>query len=299
MKNKWLDLCVEIISEKINYNWGDIVSMKEFDVLAPHAYTIVGYAYSNEESSLLPYNKLVLLCNVLGYGFRCNGKYSISLECYIKSISMQNSNLCQYSIYRSTLYYNIAWLYDNLNDINSAIKWYQKDLMICEALYGKEAVSTAHTYNSLGVVYMKAQNYKKAMNFLKRAQYIFRLYDDKCEIDLAAVYNNIANIYAKRNLYEQALHWYYKDIAISEKIIGKNHPDIAISYNNIGVTLYNMGDYFNALKWYEKALKIRCIFLNKDHPDLNLSINNAKKAYKKISEQRSSFNDWLRDVMKH
>lgn len=294
--NYWLNLCVEITKAELGYEWGNIESMKKFNIISPHAFSVLEHAYCEECSSYFAYDNLVVIANTLGYGLRNNGDYKLSLICYKRALSMQESTLGKFSSYRSNLYYNIAWLYEEELEYDLALEWYKKDLTICEAVHGKEGISTAHTYNSMGSLYTKMHEYKIAQNYLKRALYIFKTRFGEYNSNTAAVCNNIANVYSEKHLYNQAIEWHKRDIKICETINGKEHIDTAISYNNIGITYYDMNLPSVALDWYEKAIKIMINVLEQEHPRLEAVIRNAKKAFYLIGGMPGSFNSWLKMI---
>lgn len=294
--NRWLQLCIDMMRMQIHYKWGDAESMQRFDILSPHALSIVEYACSNGGRDFPPSDSLPFICNVLGFGYRYNGKYALSMDCYKKSLFLQENVLSKLSGIRATLYYNIAWLYDEMNDTDSALEWYLKDLAICEAVYGREGLSTAYTYDSIGSIYKKKGNYKKAMSYHKRALYIFEDKLGKNASDVAVVCGHIAAVYAEKHSYDMSLRWHQRDIKISETVLGTKHPDTATAYHNLGITYYQMGNYKKALIWLKKAIIIRYKILGKDHCSFVQSIRSASLAYVSIFGSTLSFSDWLRDT---
>ncbi len=295
-ENYWLNLCVEIIRFDLEYEWDNVESMNWFNILSTHAYSVFEYAYSDDYSSFNAYDDLVIVSNTLGYGFRCNGNYNDSLTCYKRALSMQEKTLGKLSALRSTLYYNIAWLYEEKLEYDLSLEWYMKDLSISEAVFGREGISTAQTYNSIGALYIKKHNYKKARSFLQRALYIFKTKLGVYNSNTATVCNNIANLYAEKKLYEKAIEWYQKDIEISKKISRKENTDIAITYNNIGLIYYEQGIPTVALDWYEKAIRIMNNMFTREHPKFDNIIKNAEKAYELLLETSNSFPVWLDNI---
>lgn len=293
----WKDLCVDLMRESLHYDWGDISSMRKFEELSPHAVSVVEYAYCRNCHDLSHRDSLVSILNTLGFGYRYGGMYELSYDCYKKVLSLQEDTLSKMSNLRATLYYNLAWLCDKLNDIDSAIDWYLKDLCICEAVHGREGISTAHTYNSLGTVYEKKHDYRKALSYLKRALYIFKRELGEKDISVSVVCNNIASVYARKKQYEQAIRWHKKDLEICEVVHGVNHPETAISYNNIGMTCHGKGEHLEALNWYAKTIAIRSKMLGFKHPDFEMVVSQAHLAYTSLQEQKQPFESWLSDVL--
>ena len=219
MKNiSWQALCIEMMRESLHYKWGDIASMRGFEKLSPHAASVAESAYCKYCNNLSHQDGLVIVFNTLGFGYRYGGMYELSLDCYKKALSLQESTLSKLSPLRATLYYNLAWLCEKLDDIDSALDWYLKDLHISEAVHGREGISAAHTYNSLGTIYEKKKDYRKAMSNLKRALYIFKREFGENDTSVSAVCNNIANIYARKKQYEQAISWHERDLKICEAV---------------------------------------------------------------------------------
>lgn len=297
MKNSnWLQLCVDMMRMQIHYKWGNTESMRLFGILSPHALSIVEHAYPNCNSDFSHLDNLPIICNVLGFGYRYNGNYSLSMDCYKKALFLQENVLSKLSGIRANLYYNIAWLCDEMNDVDSALEWYLKDLTICESVYGREGLSTAYTYDSIGSIYKKKCNYKVAMSYYKRALYIFEDTLGKNDPSVAVVCGHIAAVYAEKHSYDLSLMWHQRDIKISETVLGIKHPDTATAYHNLGITLYQMGNYKKALMWFGKAIEIKCKILGEDHPSLKVSIRSAALAYFSICESPISFADWLWDT---
>jgi len=174
--NRWLQLCIDMMRMQIHYKWGDTESMQLFDILSPHAFSIVEYACSNCSSDFSHLDSLPVICNVLGFGYRYNGKYTLSMDCYKKAMSYYKRALY---IFESTLGKNspdvavvcshIAAVYAEKHSYDMSLRWHQRDIKISETVLGAEHPDTATAYHNLGVTYYQMGNCKRALIWLKKA----------------------------------------------------------------------------------------------------------------------------------
>lgn len=239
---KWCKLCVDIIHSQFHYKWGDGESMRAFYNNVSHAVAVTEHAISTINYFDASMVKAVRILSVIGYGFRYSGLYQQSLKYYKLAYEIRKGQLGERSSEIATICDNIASTYDELQEYENALFWYEKDMLISETIHGKDSVSTAYTYNNVAVTYSNIGEYKKSIEYLKRALVIFQTMFKEDDLVIATIYNNMALNFEKQEQYDKALMWYKKDLAISEKKLGDNHPDIAITYNNIGMLYYNFSE---------------------------------------------------------
>ncbi len=172
-----------------------------------------------------------------------------------------------------------GYIAHNTGDYDTALKYYQKSLVIYEKVRGTNHSDTATSYNNIGGVYYAKGDYDKALEFYQKSLVIKEEVLGIKHPDTATSYNNIGGVYYAKGDYDKALEFFQKSLAIGEKVLGTKHPDTATSYNNIGGVYESKGDYDKALEFYQKSLDIREKVLVTKHPDTATSYNNIGGVY--------------------
>ena len=142
------------------------------------------------------------------------------------------------------------------------IDWKNEDnLWIATA---KTSPSSPNTHNNMGDVYVRHNEYEKAVLEFKKAIKINPRY--------AEAYHNLANVYLKMNKNEEAIKNYEKALSFN--------PHLWQSYQNLGSIYFKLEKYDLSLESFQKSIKI-----NDKVPELHvnlgivyLKINNKEKA---------------------
>ena len=110
----------------------------------------------------------------------------------------------------------------------------------------------AESLNNIGIFYTDIANYRKAIEFYKKAVVVNK--KNKFEFGLAKNYNNIAWIYYNQLNYTKALNYYTKVLKIFEEI--QDNYSISMALKNIGAVYIKMEDYTMASKYCNRSLAI-------------------------------------------
>lgn len=144
------------------------------------------------------------------------------------------------------------------------------------AIHAKTAMSRASVFNNLGVTYIVSGDYKRALEYLKKALREWQQFDVKdYHSELGTTYDCLGVTYGELGDYKKALVFQEKSLNISLSLFGESHPKVATSYNNVGCTYGDLGDEKKALEYLEKALRIRLSLFGENHPDVALSFDNV------------------------
>ena len=173
----------------------------------------------------------------------------------------------------STLYHNMAGVYEDLGEYGKALEYYKKDLAISERVLGTEHPSTATTYHNMANVYYYQGDYSKALEYYGKDLAISERVLGCEHPSMATTYHNMAYVYKIQGNYEKALEYYGKALSISERVLGVEHPDTATTYNNMSSVFRAQGDYEKALAYCRKALTIYECVLGPEHPDTATTYN--------------------------
>ncbi len=149
-----------------------------------------------------------------------------------------------------------ASLFLQESELEKAIENYEDALKLASTTRQKIDI-----HNSLGRLYQKTQNPKKAItNFEKSVQFYESFNDAEMETSKASIYNNIAAVYMESDFklairnYKSALKIYTKKTELENKEfyphLANTHFAIAVAYQNIK-DLYNAKTHFKlTVKWY-------------------------------------------------
>jgi len=121
---------------------------------------------------------------------------------------------------------------------------------------------------SLGNIYLRNNNYQKALKFYQRALEIENSREFVSSSHLASLYQNIAIVQAAMGNYDDAENYFEKSITIKERLLPEDDPKLGNVYLNYGRFLGMIGDQYKALNFLDRAERI---FLNKfgsDYPVL-------------------------------
>lgn len=215
---------------------------------------------------------LVLLCPIWGYGAQTSESPTIALALdYVKQGRMQDA----ITYLQDHLKKNpddvkakqvLANVYFSANDIKNAKKAYLDVLKV---------EPSAETYNNLGIVYLKEENARKAVESFQKA------------VDLdpgfARAYFNLGELSLISGRFEMALGFFKK-----VETLDKNHP---LVHYKLGISLAKTGRLEEALKEFGEAVK-------RDPENLRIKsdFGMAYMAAGKFNEARGEFQKVLAKV---
>ena len=137
----------------------------------------------------------------------------------------------------------------------------------------KEAPNAALLHHAMGNVYVREENYEKALEYYHNSLALYPLYH--------AAYNNIGTIYSKHALYDEAI------TAFKEAI--KINPDYIQSHFNLGTTYYQKGMTEDASREFKIVLAFNKNYVKAHN---NLGIIYAEKGL--LNEAIAEFEEVLR-----
>ena len=130
------------------------------------------------------------------------------------------------------------------------IKLYKKCIEIGEE--AKDNRLIIYSYNDIGVVYRRIDDYKKAMKYNLKA--LRMATETRDSVSSAAAANSVGNVYLLLGNYDQALQYFKQSLQLEQN---RNNPiGIAINMNNIGRVYDAKRMFAKALKYFELSLDI-------------------------------------------
>lgn len=203
-----------------------------------------------------------------------------------------------------------------LGNFNDAINCYDKS----EGIYisRNNTQLTAFIYGNKANIYSAQQDYSKALDFLLRANDIFKNDSIKFQNQLAYTYNNLGNVFRRKADYVEAIRYYNKslnlktennslystlgNLAFCYKILekpelantyylkaieiirvlyGENNTNATTHYLNYAIFLAKHNNNDEALKYFRLTINIYKNNIGDKHPDLSNCYNNLGKFFLK------------------
>jgi two-component system, sensor histidine kinase and response regulator len=166
------------------------------------------------------------------------------------------------------------------NSLTNALTYADEAIKLAELLDNKSRLALA--YNTKGVAYDYAGNYKKATEYYYQALKIWESTRDST--GLSSVYNNVGSIYNVQGNFDKASEFYNKSLNISLAL--KDSGSIAKSYNNLGSIYQQKGELNKALSFILKGLNLKK--KTSDKTSIILSLNNVGYLYSDLGEWRKA-----------
>lgn len=176
-------------------------------------------------------------------------------------------------------YHSLGNLFIRKQQIDSALIYYDKALVLQRKLLGEESSDVGDTYNNIGIANFYLSNYDLAISYWKKSLSIRKKIKGEESAVVGDSYNNIAYAYQVKSDYDNALKYYDRSLRIREKLFGKRHKIISDSFINIGIVYFEKGEFDKALEFYTNSLSIRKEIFGEIHPDVADCYNNIGTVY--------------------
>ncbi len=168
-------------------------------------------------------------------------KYINALPYYYNGIKTATEKKDSFFLYQFSLYLGTTKY--SLSEIDSARFLFEKAAALSTG--NQPFPDQPILFNSLGIIYYEASNYKQAINYFNQAVNRLPQTDTEYDESFVSFKNNIASCYAKLGEYQNALNQYkalvpYKQI--SEGLM-----------QNIGHTFYSLEMYDSSMYYLKKA----------------------------------------------
>jgi len=183
--------------------------------------------------------------------------FDVSLDYSNKALNIALKNRNLHLIAES--YSKIGYFLILKGDYDKAHTNFLKCLEIFETI--SDEVKILVTYNHLGIINDRVENYGKALDYYFKALEIYNngitRNSEKIKSfkKIYSIYNNIGNIYIIKNEYETALNYYRKGLKLA--LENTDDRNVGLIYNNLGKTFTYLKKYEEAQKYFNKSLEAR------------------------------------------
>jgi tetratricopeptide (TPR) repeat protein len=213
------------ISTKI----GNIYHQKgEYDLALEHYQK----ALNNSETS--PPDLISSVLMSMGIIYHRQHKYDLALDIYKRVLSIRKLLSSNDKLDLAWTYNNIGCLYDDMGDMQRALKYQEKAYKIRRESLPSTHPDLATSLNNLGRIHQTLahrsggnpveldqalQNYKSSLHIRRKSLPLDHL-------DLATSYYNLASVHIDQQEYEQADSEIQKALSIQRKKLSPTHPDL-------------------------------------------------------------------------
>jgi protein O-GlcNAc transferase len=188
-----------------------------------------------------------------GLVFQKSGQFMEAINCYIKSIELNQNN--------ADPYINLGSILQERGQINEAIKYYEKALEL-------RPNDASANYN-LGTALQKLGQLEKAIICYEKALQI--------NPTNTLAYNNLGSALQQKGKLDEAITCYKRAINLN--------PNYTNALSNLGSSLYEKGQFEEAITCYKKALHI-----NSAHTEAHFNLGNIFREQGRQEEAISCFN---------
>jgi tetratricopeptide (TPR) repeat protein len=145
---------------------------------------------------------------------------------------------------------NLGFVYDDLGQYRTAIKYYEEGLQIQRELMQHQAEGTS--VGNLGVAYLNLGEYARAIEYAQQHLKIAREIDDKNGRMRALC--NLGSAHGGLGQYHRAIEYQEQSMQIAQEIgdrVGESH-----AFGSLGNAYAELGERSRAIEYYEKQLAI-------------------------------------------
>ena len=136
-----------------------------------------------------------------------------------------------------------------------------------------------YIYNSIGEVYQKKGDIKRALDSYEKAFTAFKQTFNDNQEPIAWCYNNLGIIYEEQKDYLKARDYLTKALNIKMQELPAEHPCLSNTYNNLGNIHYCLHEYDQALEKYQLTYNIFQKSLTPRHPSIARTLKNIGIVY--------------------
>jgi len=169
---------------------------------------------------------------------------------------------------RSLILNNLGAFYDDLDDLDNALMYYQQSLEIDKEHRPASHPSFGPTYSNIGIIQWRKNQFEDALSSFQLAINNLLAEDVPNQEILANTYNNIGTVLFSLERYEESLSAKLKAHSIKVKVLPELHSSIAISCQNIAKSLYDLNRIEEAIEYIQKAVDIDVRSLTSGHPQI-------------------------------
>ncbi len=157
-------------------------------------------------------------------------------------------------IWEANTYNKLGFVYQNTQEYNNAIKYYNKALDIYMEKKGENSSEVAKALNNLGKVYCVLKDYDKALEKISKSVAIRKKLLGNSHPILSKSLLTLGQYYSLNKEHEKAIKTYLEALEILEKNQSSDTKLRYQLYNLIGNVYLDQNDFNNALNYFQYAI---------------------------------------------
>jgi tetratricopeptide (TPR) repeat protein len=173
--------------------------------------------------------------------------------------------------YISNALFRKGLFYDQQDEYQDALSYYNKCLKIREVLNDKKGMSAI--FIPIGNINYFQGNIQKAIDCYEKSLQLSEETNDK--IGISRSLNNLGSMYSDQDNIPRALEYFNRSLKIDEE--AGNKAGMSSTLNNIGITYSYQGDMANALEYYNRCLTFKEELGNKY--EISVALSNIGTIY--------------------
>ena len=151
---------------------------------------------------------------------------------------------------------DLALVYSQMGQIDSAILYYEKNISIISSVQGENSPLLSSVYINLSNLYLSLGKYAEAIEMKNKIIEIVAITGVENTPEIGEAYSGLGNAYILKGEYKIAEDFLLKSNEIFLNIYGKDNIKVASNYINLGNIYNNTANYDFALQYYYLATKI-------------------------------------------
>lgn len=148
---------------------------------------------------------------------------------------------------------------------------------------GKRHLEVAYSYNYLGRVFYKQQNYDDSIKMFTKAHFIFSDLNGMNHHTVAGISHNLSCAWDEKNNIAKAIKYCNLALQTRLQLFGYYHPETAATYNLQGGLFSQNQKYDSAISARSKALEISLKLFGEIHESTAGLLNNLGNIYRNIN----------------
>ncbi len=163
----------------------------------------------------------------------------------------------------AAVYQAMGWLYEDQNQLQTALGYHQKALLTLEALPTESPQAVVDVYQAMGRLYEEENQQAKALECHQKALAILGVLHTESHPELAVAYKTIAWLYEDHKQYPEALSYHQRTLLVLQDLYAEAHPAVAAAYQAIADLYAAVQNQKEAQYYYNKACMLRTTLYGK------------------------------------
>lgn len=245
------------------------------------------FVQGDPQNALEYYQKAVMIKDrIFGLAHPSTGmtfnKYLENVKADInKRTKIQDNVFWIERLFIAKIFYNIAKVYESMNDYDKALDNFINSVGVFEMVQGGRSSSISVIYKTIADIYETKDDYEMTLKNIKSALMIPRSEGRDEQIKTAMKCELLGDLNCYNGDYSSALEEYIKALEIREKVLGSEHPSVATVYKKIGKMYSKQSKFVKAQESYKKAIKYFEKALGSEHPSTAEAFDEIANVYKK------------------